>query len=228
MILKHTEERIIVSINMEYKNSVTFEDGTKIRLERKYDCFDQKYKQPVNATVISAENIPAGSEIIIHHNCTDEVNRILNYNPLSGIDIASDIKYFSISENDAFAWRNEDQWMPLPGFDFAYRVFKPYMGILQGIESTLIKDVLYVYTGEYAGKVCCTLKSCDYQLIFQDVTGREKNIIRFRSAENPKNKRECEVIAIHDEYTKQVLDGRLHVGLTKSDAKPLNELQHVR
>lgn len=223
MSLMHTEGRIIVSINMEYKNSFTFEDGTKIRLERKYDCFDQKYTQPVNAIVVSADNIPEGSEIIIHHNCTDEANRILNYKPLSGADIASDIKHFSIFENQAFAWRKGDEWFPLPGYDFAYRIFKPYTGVLEGIGPTLIKDMLYVYTGEYAGKVCCTLKSCDYQLIFQDVTGREKNIIRFRSSDNEKDKRECEVVAIHEAYTKGVLSGKIHVGITKSDAKPLNE-----
>lgn len=227
MKLIHTEGMIIVSVDMNYKNSHTFDDGTKIELARKYDNFNKRYTEPVNAVVVSAENIPEGSEIVIHHNCTHDTNRILNYKPLSGKEIASDIRYFSIKESEAFAWRNGDDWCPLPGFDFALRVFKPYEGVLEGIEPTLIKDTLYVYTGEYAGKVCVTLKSCDYQLIFQDITGREKNIIRFRSKEDPVTLRECEVIAIHDKFTKMVENGMLHVGLTKSDAKPLNNIEYV-
>ncbi len=222
--LTHVENRIVVSVDINYKNSHTFSDGTKISLERKYDCFDRKHTEPVNAIVISADNIPEGSEIIIHHNATDEVNRIHNYKALAGENEASTIRYYSISESEAFAWRDGEEWFPLPGYDFALRVFKPYAGILQGVEPTLIKGVLFVTTGEYKNNVCVTLKASDYTLIFQDISGREKNIIRFRSTENIQQQRECEVVALHNEYTKKVLDGELWVGLTKSDCKPIKEL----
>jgi hypothetical protein len=225
MKLTHTEGRIIVSVDMNYKNSHTFTDGTKISLERKYDNFDQKYTQPVNAIVISAENIPEGSEIIIHHNCTHETNRINNYKALSGEDIAADVRYFSIKVTEAFAWRNGAKWQPLPGFDFALRIFKPYFGVIEGIEPTLIKNILWITTGEYKGNAVVTLKHCDYQLIFQDINGREANLIRLRSAENVEEQRECEIIALHNDYTEKILNGQLHVGLTKSDANSLNKLQ---
>lgn len=219
--LAYVKDRVIVSIDMEYKNSVTFKDGTKIRLERRFDNFDMKYVQPVNATVLAAKNIPEGAEILIHHNSTHAVNEILNYKQVSGTDIASDIKYFSIPIADCFAWRNDNEWQPLPGFDFALRVFKPYIGVIEGIEPTKIKDVLYVTTGEYKGQVVITLKSSDYEMIFQDVTGREGNLIRFRSSENVKEQRECEVIAIHDQYTEMVHSGSLLVGLSKNNCKKL-------
>lgn len=223
--LTHVDGMIIVSINMNYKNSWTFEDGTKIALERRFDNFDEKYTRPVNAIVVSANNIPEKSEIIIHHTCTHDTNRIFNYEPLSGDVESSDIRYFSIREDQAFAWYDEDnkKWMPLKGFDFALHVFKPYKGIIEGIEPTPIKNCLWVTTGEYANNACMTLQASNYRMIFQDRTGREKNIIRFRSEEDLKTQREAEVVCLHHNYTQQILNGDLLVGLTISDAKPLKE-----
>lgn len=227
--LVHVEGKIIIRVDMDYKNSVTFSDGTKIELCRKYDNFNMRYVNPVNATVISAENIPTDAEVLIHHNSVHDTNRVFNYSSLSGEDIASNIRYFSIPEFDAFAWYDKESksWQPLPGFDFALRVFKPYKGILNGIEPTLIKDCLYVTTGEYKGLVCRTLKSCDYNIIFQDVNGREGNLIRFRSVEDLKTQRELEIVAIDHTLTEQLQNGDLIVGITKSDAKPLKEIQHA-
>jgi hypothetical protein len=225
--LGYTEGRIIVQVDMEYKNSVAFADGTKIRLERKYDNFDQKYTQPVNAIVISGKDIPEGSEILIHHNATHATNFIHNYKPLSGKNEASDIKYYSILETEAFAWRNGDEWQPLPGYDFALRVFRPYFGPLDGIEPTQIKNTLYLTTGEYKGLICHTVKAADYEIIFQDTNGRERRLLRTRTNGDPKRQMEEEVVAINHKLTEELYDGKIYVGLNKSDAKPVNELTHA-
>lgn len=227
--LRNVEGRIVVSVDIEAKNWHTFEGGITIRRERKYDNFNLRFVNPVNAIVVSAENIPEGSEILIHHNSTHDTSRIFNFQSLSGDEIASNIRYFSIPEAEAFAWYDKESksWQPLPGFDFALRVFKPYKGILEGVEPTLIKDCLYVTTGEYKGLICRTLKSCDYQIIFQDTNGREGNLIRFRSVEDLKTQRELEIVAIDHTLTEQLQNGDLIVGITKSDAKPLKEIQHV-
>lgn len=228
--LKHVENRIVVSVDMEGKNSHQFADGTTIRLERKYDNFDLKYVNPTNATVVSAENIPEGAEILLHHNSTHDTNRVFNYTSLSGSVIASNIRHFAIPETEAFAWydKKSKSWQPLPGFDFALRVFRPYKGILDGIEPTLIKDCLYVTTGEYKGLVCRTLRACDYTIIFQDINGREGNIIRFRSkdviGDDKKVVREMEIVAIDHALTNDMLNGALIAGVTISDAKPVIQL----
>lgn len=225
--LTHVENRIVVAIDHEKKNWHQFEDGTKIRLERKYDNFNMRIVNPVNAIVVSGENIPEGAEVIVHHNCAHETNLINNFQPLSGSVQASDIKYYSISENEAFAWHDGNEWQPLKGYAFALRIFKGYKGILQGIEPTLINGILWIITGEYKNKACITLKAADYQLVFQDRNNKEGNIIRLRTEDNPKDQRESEVIAIHNDYTNKVLNGELWVGLTKSDAKPIKEIQHA-
>lgn len=230
MGLNFVQDRVICSVAMDAKNWHTMPDGTKIRLERRFDNFDQKYTQPINATVISAENIPVGAEIIIHHNSCHDTNLLFNYQPLSGEAIASDIRYFSVPYSECFAWYDEttESWQPMPGYDFALRVFKPYKGVLEGIEPTLLKNVLYVTTGEYKGNVCFTLKACDYELIFQDKDERESRLIRFRSSEDEKNQRELEIVAIANDLTDQANNEKLYVGLTKSDCKPLNSYLNDR
>ncbi len=73
-----------------------------------------------------------------------------------------------------------------------------------------------------------TLQASNYRMIFQDRNGREKNIIRFRSEEDLKTQREAEVVCLHHNYTKQILNGDLHVGLTISDAKPWNQYENMQ
>ncbi len=225
MNLKHVQDRVVVAVNMEEKNYHTFGDGTKIRLERNWNNFNQRYVQPVNGTVISGENIPAGAEILMSHNSTHATNEIFNHGNLSGQAIANDVKYFSVPLTECFAWRvGDDEWQPLPNFDFALRVFKPYEGTIQGIDPAQLKDTLYVLTGKYKGNVALTLKGCDYEIIYQEkTTGREGNIIRFRPDGNEKESRDPEICTIDNGATELVLSGKLLVGISLSDCKPLKQ-----
>jgi hypothetical protein len=222
--LKHVEGRIIVAIDIEKKNQHSFEDGTVIRIERKYNNFNRRETEPVNATVVSAENIPEGSEILIHHNSNHETNLIRNYQSLSGKVEADSIRYFSIAENEAFVWHDGKEWKPLPGYDFALRVFRPYNGSLQGIEPEQIKNTLYLTTGEYKGLICHTIKYVDYELVFQDRNNRENRLIRVRTNGDEKTKREEEIVCINHDLTNKLNRGELYVGLSRSDAKPVIQL----
>lgn len=223
--LKHVEGKVIVSIDLQAKNSHTFQDGTKIRIERQFDNFNRRYTEPTNAIVISGKDIPEGVEILVHPNAVADHHKIHNYKKLSGQDLASDIKYYSIPEDMCFFWRDKnDTWQPIPPFETALRVFKPYKGILVGIDPTLLKDTLFVTSGNFKGQVVKTLVSSDYEVIFQDVNGREGRLIRFRPNGCEKTKKEPEAIAILNDETKKVNKGELTVGIGIKDAKPLNEL----
>lgn len=211
--LQAVEGKVIISVDLESKNSHTFSDGTKIRLERQYNNLNKRETHPVNATVISGDGIKSGSQILIHPNMTHETYRIYDYAPLSGIIEGSDIKYYSIPSEQCYAWLDEDGWKPLKGFAFGLRVYVPYNGSIEGIEPDLIKDVLYVTTGELAGKIVHTLKSCDYEIIFQGVNGQEDRLIRFRHFPDQYNERE-EVIAIDDSLTEKLNKGQLLIGLS--------------
>jgi hypothetical protein len=215
MSLIHTYGRIVIKVDMESKNSHTFQDGTTIRLERDWNNFNNREVRPVNAIVVSAESIPVGSEVLIHHNCTHDSNRVFSYKSEH-----PDIKYFSIPESDCYAWRGEDgELRPTKGFEFALRVFEPYNGLLAGVEHKKLKDILYLTTGKLKGFACHVLKASDYQIVFQGLDGREDNVIRIRHSDEEDMDRE-EVMAIDYGLTEKINRGQLIVGLTTTDEKP--------
>lgn len=214
--LKCIEGRVIIKIDDKSKDSHTFSDGTKIRLERRFNNFNSRETNPVNAFVIDSTYIPQGSQILIHPQAIHDTNRIFNYK-----DNNSDVRYYSINEEMCFAFHDGEDWRPLKTFDFALRIFKPYEGLISGIDPTLIKDCLFVTTGEYKNKVVRTLIACDYEIIFQGLNGQEQSLIRFRPNGDEKNKREPEAIAIDHTLTEKILNNKYLIGYSIKDAKSL-------
>jgi hypothetical protein len=217
--MKAVEGKVIISVDHESKNSYTFEGGLKIRLERNWNNLNKRETHPVNAIVIDGDGLKEGSEILIHPNMTHDSYKINNYASLSGEIEGSDIKYYSVPVEQCYAWFDEE-WKPLKGFDFALRVFRPYDGLLDGIEPKVMPDILYATTGEFKGKIVHTLKSCDYEIIFQGKKGREESIIRFRHFPGEDHERE-EVIAVREDLTELLNKGKLLVGLTPISAKTI-------
>ncbi len=214
--LKCTSGRIIVSIDINYKNNFSFDDGTTLRLDRDRNNFDRKYTQPVNAIVVDSEYIPKGAELLCHHNCTHETYHITDITTTNGEDIASDIKYYSLPENQCYAYRiGNGEWLPLKGFCFSLRIYKPYTGILSNILPTPIKQKLFITTGEFKNKVAMVKIASDYQITYQDLNGKENSIIRTRHYENESNERE-QIIAIDNRATEKVLSGEYLIGLSQT------------
>jgi hypothetical protein len=221
MKLKAPSNRVIIKVDLESKNSHTFKDGTKIKLERVYDNFNMRYVKPVNAEVVSAKDIPEGSEILIHHNSTHDTYKIFNYQRPT-TEASSNVQYFSIPIEECFMWRKEkgSLWNPINNFITGLRIFEPYKGSLQGIEPSLVKNKIYVTSGELQGSVVGTVISSDYEIIYQDDDGTEGKIIRLRYY--PEGDDRNEVISVEHEMTERVLNGELLVGYNISDAKKLN------
>ena len=224
MKLKAPSNRVIIKVDLESKNSHTFKDGTKIKLERVYDNFNMRYVKPVNAEVVDAKDIPTGAEILIHHNATHDTYKIFNYQRPT-TEASSDIQYFSIPIEECFMWREEkgSSWNALNNFVTALRIFKPYKGILDGIEPEIMNNKLYITSGELKGRAVNTVISSDYEIIYQNDDGTEGRIIRLRYY--PDGNDRNEIIAINDNMTELVENGDLWVGYSKSDAKQLKELE---
>lgn len=221
--LTHPKGKVIVQVNLEGKNTHTFEDGTKIRLERQYNNLNFRETSPVNAIVVSAEHMPKGSSVLIHHNSTHDVNKIFDYTNLSGEVVSSDIQYYSIPEHDCYLYKEqkETEYKPCNGFVTALRLFKPYSGNIDGILPTLVKNKLFITSGEYKNIVCDVLKSSDYQIVYQGDDGREKNVIRVRHFEGEQEHERQEIIALDHYSTKLVYSGKLLIGLNNTDCKSL-------
>jgi len=218
--------RIIVSIDTESKNKHKFANGQEIYLGRHFNNLNKRYTQPVNGTVISSEYIPEGSQVLVHHNACHDSHKIFNYQSLSGNEIADTTKYYSLPESQIFFYKepNTTEWKATKGFATALRVFKPYEGIISGIEPTQLKDTLFVTSGDYKDKAVRTLKASDYELVYQDSTGTEARLIRFR--ETDIEERPCEVIAILHETTEKILNGEYQIGLSTTDCKTVERLQY--
>lgn len=224
MKLKAPSNRVIIKVDLESKNSHTFKDGTKIKLERVYDNFNMRYVKPVNAEVVDAKDIPTGAEILIHHNATHDTYKIFNYQRPT-TEASSDIQYFSIPIEECFMWREGKGsiWNALNNFVTALRIFKPYKGVLQGIEPEVMNNKLYITSGELKGRAVNTVISSDYEIIYQNDDGTEGRIIRLRYF--PDGNDRNEIIAINDNMTELVESGELLVGYNKSDAKQLKEVE---
>jgi len=224
MKLKAPANRVIIKVDLESKNSHTFKDGTKIKLERVYDNFNMRYVKPVNAEVVDAKDIPAGAEILIHHNATHDTYKIFNYQRPT-TEASSDIQYFSIPIEECFMWREGKGsiWNALNNFVTALRIFKPYKGMLQGIEPEVMNNKLYITSGELKGRAVNTVISSDYEIIYQNDDGTEGRIIRLRYY--PDGNDRNEIIAINDNMTELIENGDLLVGYNKSDAKQLKEAE---
>lgn len=224
MKLKAPSNRVIIKVDLESKNSHTFKDGTKIKLERVYDNFNMRYVKPVNAEVVDAKDIPTGAEILIHHNATHDTYKIFNYQRPT-TEASSDIQYFSIPIEECFMWREGKGsiWNALNNFVTALRIFKPYKGMLQGIEPEVMNNKLYITSGELKGRAVNTVISSDYEIIYQNDDGTEGRIIRLRYY--PDGNDRNEIIAINDNMTELIENGDLLVGYNKSDAKQLKEVE---
>jgi hypothetical protein len=224
MKLKAPSNRVIIKVDLESKNSHTFKDGTKIKLERVYDNFNMRYVKPVNAEVVDAKDIPTGAEILIHHNATHDTYKIFNYQRPT-TEASSDIQYFSIPIEECFMWREGKGsiWNALNNFVTALRIFKPYNGMLEGIEPEVMNNKLYITSGELKGRAVNTVISSDYEIIYQNDDGTEGRIIRLRYY--PDGNDRNEIIAINDNMTALVENGDLWVGYSKSDAKQLKEVE---
>lgn len=225
MKFESVNDRVVILVDTEQKNFHSFNNGIIIRHERNWNNFDKKHTEQVMGTVISGGSIPEGALALLHHNATHEVNLVNNHGQLSGEDIASGMRIFSVPIADVFLWKEGgNDWMPCEGFAIAERVFEPYKGVIQNIPPKKLKDTLYIKTGEYAGLVVRTLKACDYEIIFREpATGQERKIIRCRPNGSEKEGRDPEVIAIDNAATEKVKLRELLVGINESDAKPINE-----
>ena len=222
--LIHVDGRIVVKLDIENKERYTFDGGLTIKRERRFNQFNLRIANPVQCTAISGEGIPKGAEMLVDHNAFHESNRINDYKNSFENDGSDRVRYFALPTYECYAYREwKGDWKPMPPFEFALRVFKPYTGILEGIEPTVLKDTLYVTSGELKGNVVKTLKGCDYQIIFASDDGREDYLIVFRPFGDLKRHMEEEAIAILHEETEKVNSGEYLVGYELSDAKKLND-----
>ncbi len=221
----HSAGRVVIKCNLSTKEDETLSNGLIIARPRDWDCFDMKIKNCTQAKVVSSDTIEKGTMVLIGHNVIHDTNRIFDYKEVTG----SDVHYYSIPENQIFLKQDENgDWVTLPPFETALKVWKPYTGILHHIPPTFIKDTLFVTSGELKDKAVKTVKSSDYVITYREPsTGKTQNIIRFRPFGLEAEHREPEAICVLDDTTEKILNDELIIGIEISDAKTYSQWQKV-
>lgn len=197
--MQHTKGNVVIKIDLTQKEKYRFLNGTEIIIPRGFD-YNLRLDNPNVAEVLSAENIPTGSLVLIHHNACQDSYKAFELDNI-----------FSIPLDMVFLYFHENKWIPNKNFVISGRIFQPYKGLLLGIENELVKNRMYIYAGEHAGNVCVTTKNCDYEIVFF-INGRENRVIRTRVRE---------ILGIDEELTAKVKNGEYNVGINSQSSKPL-------
>jgi len=219
--MKAANNRLLIKCDKDFKNNHTFSDGTTIKLERNVENLNHRETMPVQGVLLDTYlDVPRESYIIFHHNSIHPSNEIFNHSKLNGDEIASGIGLYAIPESECYLWKKDDlsEWLPMLGYAIGERVFKPYLGSLIGIGHTKIPDTLFIKTGKYKNKIVHTVKAADYEMVFRDTNGKEERLIRLRTYCPKYNERE-EILFEEKELTKDLLSGKLLVGLTEINCK---------
>lgn len=210
--LEHTKGRVVIKVDIEQKNTYQFGNGQVLILFPNTNQMDRRYHAPVSGIVVSAEDIPIGSQVLVEHNSCHPTNEIVELK-----DDNPDIKYYSVPELEVYVWRKItraidadllpnnwmdvsdeeiDKLMGLKGEKFAFdwhptkyyaiaeRVYEPYTGVFHGIKPSVIKNTLLIKTGELKGKIVHTVKNGQYEIIYQDTNGQPNEILVTFHVEN--------------------------------------------
>lgn len=214
-MVKSIKGKTYIRIDTEKKNSHRFADGTELKLARGWNNLNGREVSPVQGICEYSDIIPKGAEVIVHYTTVqNDTYKVFDERLISGEDIAKGIFLYSIPNDYIFLYRcdNEEDWMPLKGFQIAHRVFQPtIMDAKVYIPTKVINDRLYISKGTYEGNCLITAKACDYELVFQGRNGQEERVIRMKD-----DYFEC--LAIDDGMTEKIKKGELLIGLNADTA----------
>lgn len=249
-MLNHVQDRVIISVDVTQKNTYQFGNGQILVMFPNTNQLDRRYHAPVSGTVISAEDIPVGVEVLVEHNSCHVVNEIVDLK-----DDNPNIKFYSVPKLECFAWRlitNEyteadlvyyfdglvprtmlpysgiwSEWQPTKYYAIGERVYEPYTGILQNIKPTRIKNTLLIKTGEFKDKIVHIIKNGEYTIIYQDTNGKPNELLVTFHVEDeselsdPILNAKQEILAVSETLTQRYHNGELLTGLTEDNCKPI-------
>jgi hypothetical protein len=211
--------RTLVIVDKNYKDRVLLGDsGVVLERPRNYDNLNNRITQPIQGFVVNDSELPSGAEILCHHNSFQDTNKLFTFEndfEEQGFGL------YSIPKLETFVYRfDSKEWKPCNGFILGLRVFKPYKGVLIGVEPKELKNYLYV-TSDCAlkSKVIKTVHAALYPIVFNDENYNEQTIIRVRHFPNEQDHPREEVICVMNDMTKQVKKGELLVGIDKTNCK---------
>lgn len=216
MKLKAPVRNVLVRMQLDNKEKYKFANGMEIQIMKGFD-FNKRIDSPSIGEVVDGI-IPTGAMCLLHHNSSHDSFKVFGYKNEAGKLIEN---LYSVAEDMVFCYKeNGKEWQPMKDFLITLRIFKPYEGVLTGIEPKQIIQRLYCLSGKVSdykveGKAIIVTKHSDYEIIFHQ-DGKPSSIIRTRL-------REC--LGIDYDLTNEIKNGKLLIGNNLEDAKILNEIE---
>ncbi len=213
--------KILIKIDMTQKEKYALTKDTTIFISRGWN-FNLREDRATMGYVVHGNDMKEGTPVLVHYLSTEPSYAVDNENILTEEEKREGFKIRNIDVGMCFCWFDGKNWQPCKGFLITKRIFKPYKGLLVGIEHELIKKRLYVVSGvdEYDGSithlngiVCCVTENSDVELIFHDAENKEGRVIRTMSRE---------IEALDFAMTDQVIKGELLIGLSPNNCSTLN------
>lgn len=199
--MKATQGNVLVRMDLTQKERYKFSNGQEIYISRGHE-YNLRLDNPNVAEVIHSEKIPAGSIVLMHHNAVHDTYKVFEI---------KDENVYSVPSDMIFLYDNGYGWIQNEGFVISQRIFKPYEGLIIGMQPELVKNRLYILKGLYEGKCVVTLDNAAYRIVYF-LEGREHSIIRTRIRE---------IVAEDVELGKKIEVGEYLVGTTAKDAAKL-------
>lgn len=225
--MKALRNRALIKMNLKQNAKYAFDSGVVIDLEHGFN-FNLREDRGTKGYIIDGCGLPEGTEVLVHYLSSEPQYLVSNEEILTEEEKTEGYKVFAIPEDNVFIYMDKNgEWKPCKEFLITTRIYKPYTGIMVGVEPQLVTNRMYVISGsddwddeqnDLSGKVLVTLDHADYEIIFYSKDNKEGRIIRTRTRE---------IQAVDEFLTKKVKKGEYIIGRSPSEAKTLNQFQVV-
>lgn len=219
--MRALRNKVLIRIDMTQKEKYSLGNGKTLHWQRGFN-FNLREDRATYGYVVDGNGMKEGTPVLVNYLSTEPSYAADNETILTEEEKKEGFRIRNIEADMIFCYFDGEKWQPCKGFLITKRIFKPYNGLLVGIEHERIKGRLYVvkgfdeYDGEVtdlSGKVCCVTPHSDVELIWHDESSRERRLIRTMNRE---------IEAIDNDMTEQVKNGELLVGVAHNYCSTLN------
>ncbi len=212
---------ILVKLDTKQKEKYNLTKDVKIEIERGYN-FNLREDRASMGYIVEGGGLKEGDYCLLNYLALEQGYIIQDENILTKEEKKEGFKVLSVPKDMVFATSPDGKdWTPCKNFFLTLRIFKPYGGMILGVEPELVKEKLYVVKGfdEYdgkktdlSGKVMCVTANSAYVIEWHNTENREEKLIRTMGRE---------LLAIDHSMTDEVKKGNYLIGIETTDCKKL-------
>lgn len=218
--MKAIKNFVLIKIDVTQKEKYALTKDVTIQIIKGFS-FNLRVERSSMGYVIDGEGLPHGSKLLINYLGLEPTYHVPNYNYLTEEEVKEGYKVINIPKDMAFAYNSGTGWIPCEDYLITLRIFKPYKGLMTGIEPQIVKNRMFVVAGydnydgektDLSGLVAVTTPNCDYHITYHDTDNKQYDLMRSMNRE---------IEAIDYDMTEKLNNGELLIGYSPNDCKTL-------